>query len=84
MFADSGHIKSEEQNLAEDVGMESAATAGANKHTNEDDTNIPFPVWSKLILIESSSQKHNFVRYVFDISTHSSCLVFTESISIHG
>jgi CCR4-NOT transcription complex subunit 3 len=40
---DSGHIKSEEQNLAEDVGMESAATAGANKHTNEDDTNIPFP-----------------------------------------
>jgi CCR4-NOT transcription complex subunit 3 len=59
MFADSGHIKSEEQqNLAEDVGMESAATAGPNKHTNEDDTKIPFPVWSKLILIKSSWQKH--------------------------
>ncbi|GJM96053.1 hypothetical protein PR202_ga12859 [Eleusine coracana subsp. coracana] len=40
---DSGHIRSEEQqNSAEDGGMDSAATAGANKHTNEDDTKIPF------------------------------------------
>ncbi|KAK3146580.1 hypothetical protein QOZ80_3BG0268310 [Eleusine coracana subsp. coracana] len=40
---DSGHIRSEEQqNSVEDVGIDSAATAGANKHTNEDDTKIPF------------------------------------------
>ncbi|XP_062215068.1 uncharacterized protein LOC133915783 isoform X2 [Phragmites australis] len=41
---DVGHIKSEEQqqSLAEDVGVESAAITGANKQTNEDDTNIPY------------------------------------------
>ncbi|XP_062211960.1 general negative regulator of transcription subunit 3-like isoform X2 [Phragmites australis] len=41
---DAGHMKSEEQqqSLAEDVGVESAPTTGANKHTNEDDTKIPF------------------------------------------
>jgi outer membrane lipoprotein-sorting protein len=44
--ADAGHVKSEEQqqNLAEDVGVESATTTGANKQTSEDDTKIPFPV----------------------------------------
>jgi len=29
--------------LAEDVGVESAATTGANKQTSEDDTKIPYP-----------------------------------------
>lgn len=45
--ADSGHIKSEEQqqNLAEDVGVESSATTGANKQTSEDDTKIPYSVY---------------------------------------
>ena len=44
--ADGGHVKSEEQqqSLAEDVGVESAATTGANKQTSEDDTKIPYPV----------------------------------------
>ena len=43
--ADAGHVKSEEQqSLAEDVGVESAATTGANKQTSEDDTKIPYPV----------------------------------------
>ncbi|KAF0923738.1 hypothetical protein E2562_006706 [Oryza meyeriana var. granulata] len=41
---DAGHTKSEEQqqSFAEDVSVESVATAGANKHTSEDDTKIPF------------------------------------------
>jgi len=43
--SDAGHVKSEEQqSLAEDVGVESAATTGANKQTSEDDTKIPYPV----------------------------------------
>ena len=43
--ADGGHVKSEEQqSLAEDVDVESAATTGANKQTSEDDTKIPYPV----------------------------------------
>ena len=43
--ADAGHVKSEEQqSLAEDVDVESAATTGANKQTSEDDTKIPYPV----------------------------------------
>uniref|UniRef100_K4A6G9 CCR4-Not complex component Not N-terminal domain-containing protein n=1 Tax=Setaria italica TaxID=4555 RepID=K4A6G9_SETIT len=43
--SDAGHVKSEEQqqSLAEDVGVESAATTGANKQTSEDDTKIPYP-----------------------------------------
>ncbi|CAN6323145.1 unnamed protein product [Urochloa humidicola] len=42
--SDAAHVKSEEQqNLAEDVGVESAATTGANKQTSEDDTKIPYP-----------------------------------------
>ncbi|XP_066372096.1 uncharacterized protein [Miscanthus floridulus] len=41
--SDAGHIKSEEQQiLAEDVGVESSATTGANKQTSEDDTKIPY------------------------------------------
>jgi hypothetical protein len=46
LSADAGHVKSEEQqqSLAEDVGVESAATTGANKQTSEDDTKIPYPV----------------------------------------
>jgi CCR4-NOT transcription complex subunit 3 len=45
--ADAGHIKSEEQQqiLAEDVGVESSATTGANKQTSEDDTKIPYSVY---------------------------------------
>jgi CCR4-NOT transcription complex subunit 3 len=41
---ESGHTKSEEQqqSFAEDVSVESVATAGANKHMSEDDTKIPF------------------------------------------
>ncbi|XP_052147846.1 general negative regulator of transcription subunit 3 isoform X2 [Oryza glaberrima] len=41
---ESGHTKSEEQqqSVAEDVSVESVATAGANKHMSEDDTKIPF------------------------------------------
>ncbi|KAG2536319.1 general negative regulator of transcription subunit 3-like isoform X3 [Panicum virgatum] len=44
-ISDGGHVKSEEQqqSLAEDVGVESAATTGANKQTSEDDTKIPYP-----------------------------------------
>jgi hypothetical protein len=43
---ESGHTKSEEQqqSFAEDVSVESVATAGANKHMSEDDTKIPFSV----------------------------------------
>ncbi|CAL4918165.1 unnamed protein product [Urochloa decumbens] len=43
--SDAGHVKSEEQqqSLAEDVGVESAATTGANKQTSENDTKIPYP-----------------------------------------
>ncbi|RLN42777.1 general negative regulator of transcription subunit 3 isoform X2 [Panicum miliaceum] len=43
--SDAGHVKSEEQqqSLTEDVGVESAATTGANKQTSEDDTKIPYP-----------------------------------------
>ncbi|CAM0875628.1 unnamed protein product [Alopecurus aequalis] len=38
-----GHTKSEEQpGLAEDVSVESAATTGTNKSTNEDDMKTPF------------------------------------------
>jgi len=46
LSADGGHVKSEEQqqSLAEDVGVESAATTGANKQTSEDDTKVPYPV----------------------------------------
>ncbi|AQK64095.1 transcription regulator NOT2/NOT3/NOT5 family protein [Zea mays] len=41
--SDAGHIKSEDQQiLAEDVGVESSATTGANKQTSEDDTKIPY------------------------------------------
>ncbi|CAM0875638.1 unnamed protein product [Alopecurus aequalis] len=41
--ADTGHTKSEEQpGLAEDVSVESAATTGTNKSTNEDDMKTPF------------------------------------------
>ncbi|CAN6304156.1 unnamed protein product [Urochloa humidicola] len=42
--SDAGHVKSEEQqqSLAEDVGVESVATTGANKQTSEDDTKIPY------------------------------------------
>ena len=45
--ADAGHIKSEQQQqiLAEDVGVESSATTGANKQTSEDDTKIPYSVY---------------------------------------
>ncbi|CAN6310001.1 unnamed protein product [Urochloa humidicola] len=43
--SDAGHVKSEEQqqSLAEDVGVESVATTGANKQTSDDDTKIPYP-----------------------------------------
>ncbi|CAN6298400.1 unnamed protein product [Urochloa humidicola] len=42
--SDAGHVKSEQQqqSLAEDVGVESVATTGANKQTSEDDTKIPY------------------------------------------
>ncbi|XP_051179225.1 uncharacterized protein [Lolium perenne] len=40
---DAGHTKSEEQpGLAEDGSVEAAATTGANKNTNEDDTKTPY------------------------------------------
>lgn len=40
---DAGQTKSDEQQgLADDASVESAATTGPNKHTNEDDTKAPF------------------------------------------
>ncbi|XBH53632.1 hypothetical protein VPH35_076101 [Triticum aestivum] len=40
---DAGQTKSDEQQgLADDASVESAATTGPNKHTNEDDTKAPY------------------------------------------
>jgi hypothetical protein len=38
--------------LAEDVGVESSATTGANKQTSEDDTKIPYSVYQAFALFE--------------------------------
>ncbi|XP_044966676.1 uncharacterized protein LOC123426845 [Hordeum vulgare subsp. vulgare] len=48
---DAGQTKSDEQQgLANDVGVESAATTGPIKHTSEDDTKAPYSVRSNFFI----------------------------------
>ncbi|KAI4979816.1 hypothetical protein ZWY2020_016569 [Hordeum vulgare] len=72
---DAGQTKSDEQHgLADDVGVESAATTGPIKHTNEDDTKAPY---------SASDDQHDGVR-CDGLGVERAAIQFAEATSPDG